>query len=308
MARKPFSIIVSVLLGMCALLLGGCMRIDKQVNAVAEWADQDPVFSDLTVQQNNEGVPTTQVKLRGELNVDDVDQLFEALTALHAKQEEMKRKGVASFSPALKAQIGATRFFWDGQLPEPATQAEQQKAYELLADAAIGSVHILAGSSSTRVTVDPSESADDSRTIQIRDSLYRTLDATDTGIATRFNGTPLRPGGAPVSLELGAFQVPYTEALAFVKRVDAAVPEMRVEQVAGDTKWRFYTESQYDESDLRALKKILSEPEAGESPSVIIDGPEDRLGWAYVNKPLAEQPDDPSEWSLRMQELFASDA
>ena len=197
---------------------------------------------------------------------------------MSAKQEQMKRKGVASFSLALKAQIGATRFFWDGQLPEPATQAEQQKAYELVADAAIASVHILAGSSSTRVTVDPSESADDSRTIQIRDSLYRTLDATDTGIATRFNGTPLRPGGAPVSLELGAFQVPYTEALAYVKRVDAAVPEIRVEQVAGDT------------------------------PSVIIDGPEDRLGWAYVNKPLAEQPDDPSEWSLRMQELFASDA
>ena len=57
------------------------MRIDKQIDDIAAWADQDPVFSDLTVQQNNEGVPTTQVKLRGELNVDDVDQLFEALTA-----------------------------------------------------------------------------------------------------------------------------------------------------------------------------------------------------------------------------------
>ena len=284
------------------------MRIDKQIDDIVAWTDQDPVFSDLIVQQNNEGVPTTQVKLRGELNVDGVDQLFEALIALHAKQEQMKRKGVASFSLALKAQIGATRFFWDGQLPEPATQAEQQKAYELLADAAIGSVHILAGSSSTRVTVDPSESADDSRTIQIRDSLYRTLDASDTGIATRFNGTPLGPGGAPVSLELGAFQVPYTEALAFVKRVDAAVPEIRVEQVAGDTKWRFYTESQYDEADLRRLKEILSEPAAGENPSVIIKGPEGRLGWAFVGMPLEEQPEDHSEWSPRMQELFASDA
>ena len=61
MARKTVPGVVAVLLGVCGLLLGGCAKIDKQVDAVAEWADQDPAFSDLTVQQQLAGgIPTKQ--------------------------------------------------------------------------------------------------------------------------------------------------------------------------------------------------------------------------------------------------------
>ncbi|MGV0431679.1 hypothetical protein [Corynebacterium sp. 20_84] len=309
MARKAFSIIVPVLLGMCALLLGGCAKIDKQVDAVAEWADQDPVFSDLTVQQQLAGgIPTKQIQLLGELNVDSASELIEALSKLHAKQTEMQDQGIDSFNLALKAQLGATRFFWDGQLPEPAVLEEQEAAYELLADPAIGIVHVFAGDHGTRVKVQPAENADDSRTIRIRDTLFRTLDAADTGIDLEFHGMPLTPGGDPTTLALGNFPVGYTEALAFVKRVDAAAPGFQVQQATSNTLWQLYTDNDYDEADLRRLKEILSEPEAGESPSVIIDGPEGRLGWAFVGMPLEEQPEDSSEWSPRMQELFASDA
>lgn len=311
MARKAFPIIVPVLLGMCALLLGGCAKIDKQVDAVAEWADQDPVFSDLTVQQQLAGgIPTKQIQLLGELNVDSASELIEALSKLHAKQTEMQDQGIDSFTLALKAQLGATRFFWDGQLPEPAVLEEQEAAYELLADPAIGivDVHVFAGDHSTRVNVRPAENADDSRTIRIRDTLFRTLDAADTGIDLEFHGTPLTPGGDPTTLALGNFPVGHTEALAFVKRVDAAAPGFQVQEATNNTFWQLYTDNDYDEADLRRLKEILSEPAAGENPSVIIKGPEGRLGWAFVGMPLEEQPEDPSEWSPRMQELFASDA
>lgn len=309
MARKNVPGVVAVLLGVCGLLLGGCAKIDKQVDAVAGWTDQDPVFSDLTVKQYLAGgIPTKQVELRGELNVNSSSELIEALMKLHAKQEEMKDKGVDYFNVGLKAQLGTTRFFWDSQLPEPAVLAEQEAAYELLVDPTIGTVHVFVGNHGTRVKVQPAENADDGRTIRIRDTLFRTLDAAGTGIALEFRRTPLTPGGDPTTLALGDFPVGYTEALAFVKRVDAAAPGFQVHQATGNTSWQLYTSNDYDEAHLRKLKEILSEPAAGENPSVIVQGPEGTLGWAFVGIPLEAQPEDSSEWSPRMQELFASDA
>lgn len=300
---------IAVLLGVCALLLGGCAKIDKQVDAVAEWTDGDPVFADLTVEQELAGgIPTKQVALRGELNVDSASELTQALTKLHAKQTEMQDQGIDYFNLALKAKLGTTLFFWDWQLPEPAVLAEQEAAYELLADPAIGTVHVFAGDNGTRVDVQPAENADDRRTVPIRDTLMRTLDSADTGIDLEFNRTPLTPGGEPATLALGHFPVGYAEALAFVKRVDATVPGIRVRQADSNTAWRLYTENDYNEADLRRLKEVLSAPEAGENPSVIVEGPEGRLGWAFVGMPIEQQPDDSSEWSSRMQELFASDA
>ena len=308
MVRTTLLGVVGVLFGLLAFSLTACANIDEHVDDIADWAQHDPVFADVEVRQKTEGVPTKQVKIAGILNVDTVSAFCDALLALHAKQEQMKEKGVENIDLNVRAPLGSTWFFWKSKVPQPEYLEKQREAYELVADPAIEQVTIVASDSGYRVDVNPAEFADENRTIHLRDSLYRTLDASDTEILLDFRRTPLVPGGEPASLELGNFPASYMQALAFVKRVDSAVPTMQLSQVDGVSQWRFYTEGNYNEAELLMLKKILSEPIAGESASVIIDGPDGRLGWAFVGAPLDDQPDDSATWSPRMQALFAQDA
>lgn len=66
--------------------------------------------------------------------------------------------------------------------------------------------------------------------------------------------------------------------------------------------WGFYTEGEFDEEGLRAVKEILSETPEKRPTLIVIRGPEGALGGVYMGKPPSESAAnfDECPWQERM--------
>ena len=72
-----------------------------------------------------------------------------------------------------------------------------------------------------------------------------------------------------------------------------------------DSEWTFYTEGEFDEEGLRAIKEILTEPVDGKGAWVRIEGPDGLLGTVEVGKPQARpKAYEQHPWEERMQEVL----
>ena len=111
-------------------------------------------------------------------------------------------------------------------------------------------------------------------------------------------------------LQLVAEYTTYAELVEQAEHVDAA-SEMFLTGVNNaeglDSEWTFYTEDEFDEEGLRAIKEILTEPVDEKGAWVRIEGPDGLLGTAKVGMPrMRPKPYEQHPWEERMREVLGS--
>ena len=128
-------------------------------------------------------------------------------------------------------------------------------------------------------------------------------------------GTTGVPGGEGEQFLLPRLQLvteytTYAELVEQAEHVDAASDMFltSVNNAEGpDSEWTFYTEGEFDEEGLRAIKEILTEPVDGKRVWVRIEGPDGLLGTAEVGMPrMRPKAYEQHPWEERMWEVLGS--
>lgn len=291
--------------GALALLLGACADpVKDEVAALSVWAESDPVMRDLTFTRVVAGgFESSVVSVGGELNVDSVPAYIDALVALRGKEKEATKGAITEFTSHVSADIGGTTFSWEGPFPEEAFGAESAEMLAPFAAPAVEKVEVTASGSdggfAGRVYREASISDGEAR--DFRDAAYEQLGAD--GRSFTLSGFP--PVGR---LLLDSESATHAELLAHIDRV-AAASRMRLDAVDNhgrNSVWDFYTEEPFDDAGVRAVVELLASPVDGKTATLIIRGPDGKLGTAYAGRPRDTQPAGNEPWSAQLQAIAAS--
>lgn len=291
--------------GALALLLGACADpVKDEVAALSVWAESDPVMRELTFTRVVAGgFESSVVSVGGELNVDSVPAYIDALVALRGKEKEATKGAITEFTSHVSADIGGTTFSWEGPFPEEAFGAESAEMLAPFAAPAVEKVEVTASGSdggfAGRVYREASISDGEAR--DFRDAAYEQLGAD--GRSFTLSGFP--PVGR---LLLDSESATHAELLAHIDRV-AAASRMRLDAVDNhgrNSVWDFYTEEPFDDAGVRAVVELLASPVDGKTATLIIRGPDGKLGTAYAGRPRDTQPAGNEPWSAQLQAIAAS--
>ena len=289
-----------------------------------EWAAEDPVMKDLTFSYAGaEPEEFTRADVSGSLNVGSVPEFFAALVALEGKGPEPGRTTELT-AAGVSADIDGTTFTWSGELPDAEKAADAEELYAPFAAPEVKKLKLHAPHRieiDAEVTRNMSVSDDDARAF--RDEAYSHIqphpDASFVLMGfplakpAQERGTTGVPGGEGEPFLLPRLQLvseytTYTELVEQAEHVDAASDMFltSVNNAEGpDSEWTFYTEDEFDEEGLRAIKEILTEPVDGKRVWVRIEGPDGLLGTVKVGKPRARpKAYEQHPWEERMQEVL----
>lgn len=320
MIRKLLATLIGLVTFLSSGLLSACANIDDEIEELSQWTATQPALRELSAkQQLAGGIPANAVYVKGPIRVASVPEFFAALSQLHAKAEEIAGAGDLDLELDVTTVVSGTEFNlrsydWDAQ-----QEAETYTAiFEPFASPPAARVHIDNRIDGLEAWADRDEKVSDDEARAHRDVIFQHLDDMDIEGRFRLNGFPLvhpaRPEGvnfstvpAPI-LDLNGFPQGYTEATSFAEKVDATT-DFELRSVRGDAgmdEWEFYTEGEFDEAALKAIKKVLSDPAAGDRVSVRISGPEGGLGRALIGIPLEQQPDHVGPWTERMRQILSA--
>lgn len=298
----------------------------SNMKSLDEWAAEDPVMKDLTFSYSGaEPEEFTRADVSGTLNVGSVPEFFAALVALEGKGPEPGRKTKLT-ADDVSADIEGTTFTWSGQLPDAEKAADAEELYAPFAAPEVEKLDLHAPHRTeidAEVTRNMSVTDDDARAF--RDTAYSHIqphpDASFVLMgfpltkSAQERGTTGVPGEEDKQflwprLELVAEYATYADLVEQAEQVDAA-SDMFLESVKnteGQTcEWTFYSEGEFDEEGLRAIKEILTEPVDGKDARVIIEGPDGLLGEVGVGKlPTKPESYEKYPWEERMQDVLGS--
>lgn len=298
----------------------------SNMKSLDEWAAEDPVMKDLTFSYvGAEPEEFTRAEVSGTLNVGSVPEFFAALVALEGKGPEPGRATKLT-AAGVSADIDGTTFTWSGELPEAEKAADAEELYAPFAAPEVKKLKLHAPHRieiDAEVTRNMSVSDDDARAF--RDKVYSHIqphpDASFVLMGfplakpAQERGTTGVPGGEGEQFLLPRLQLvteytTYAELVEQAEHVDAASDMFltSVNNAEGpDSEWTFYTEGEFDEEGLRAIKEILTEPVDGKRVWVRIEGPDGLLGTAEVGMPrMRPKAYEQHPWEERMWEVLGS--
>lgn len=294
---------------------------EVNVESFEAWVVDDPVLKDLTFTHN--GSPTeehTKVEVAGVLHVDSVPEFFDALARLGEMHEEKRRDGVANtWAKKITATIGGTTFDWQGAFPDRERAREGAEVFAPFASPCVAEVKdIRMRKKSGFATIAKRNMAvSDDEARAFRDEAYRHLEKHRNvefglmGFPLAHPARELNKPGMPSPLPSLGFTpdgATYAELVEQAEHVDAAT-DMFLYRVnnngRGTSEWTFYTEGDFDEEGLRAIKEILSEPVDGKDAMVIIESSEGVLGKATVGRPDPRSAYDDKPWTQRMEDVLS---
>lgn len=296
----------------------------SNMKSLDEWAAEDPVMKDLTFSYaGSESEEITRADVSGTLNVGSVPEFFAALVALEGKAPEPGHKTTLT-ADDVSADIDGTTFAWSGELPDAEKAADAEELYTPFVASEVEKLKLHAPHRTVidaEVTRNMSVSDDDARAF--RDKVYSHIQPhPDASVVlmgfplakpAQERGTTGVPGGEGEQFLLPRLQLvseytTYAELVEQAEHVDAASDMFltSVNNVEGpDSEWTFYTEGEFDEEGLRAIKEILTEPVDGKGVWVRIEGPDGLLGTVEVGKPQARPESyEKDPWEERMQEVL----
>ena len=298
----------------------------SNMKSLDEWAAEDPVMKDLTFSYaGSESEEITRADVSGTLNVGSVPEFFAALVALEGKAPEPGHKTTLT-ADDVSADIDGTTFAWSGELPDAEKAADAEELYTPFVASEVEKLKLHAPHRTVidaEVTRNMSVSDDDARAF--RDKVYSHIQPhPDASVVlmgfplakpAQERGTTGVPGGEGEQFLLPRLQLvseytTYAELVEQAEHVDAASDMFltSVNNVEGpDSEWTFYTEGEFDEEGLRAIKEILTEPVDGKGAWVRIEGPDGLLGTAKVGMPrMRPKAYEQHPWEERMRDVLGS--
>lgn len=291
-----------------------------------EGAAEDPVMKDLTFSYAGSNPEEfTRADVSGTLNVGSVPEFFAALVALEGKGPEPGHKTELTAS-GVSAEIDGTTFTWSGQLPDAEKAADAEELYTPFAAPEVEKLDLHAPHRTeidAEVTRNMSVTDDEARAF--RDEAYSHVQKyPDASLMlmgfplakpAQERGTTGVPGGEEKQflwprLQLVTEYTTYADLVEQAEQVDAASDMFltSVNNAEGlDSEWTFYTEGEFDEEGLRAIKEILTEPVDGKDVWVRIEGPDGLLGTAKVGMPrMRPKAYEQHPWEERMRDVLGS--
>ena len=287
--------------GALAMLLGGCADpVADEVAQLESWAKTLPALQDVNFTRVVAGgFKSSDISVGGSLNVDTVPEFVDALVALRSKEIEVQEGAISAFTSHLSADIDGTDFSWEGPFPSEEFGGDMTEILAPFAAPAVGEIEVTVVTSDGGFTgrVYREASISDGEARDFRDAAYEHLGARGTDFA--LHGFP--PAGRLLLDDA-------REVIPFIERV-AAASRMRLDSVDNrvtNSVWDFYTEDPFDEADVRAVVELLATPIDGKTATLVLHGPDGRLGMAYVGQSRDEQPAGNEPWSAQLQAIAAS--
>ena len=291
--------------GALSMLLGGCVfagndELDAEVDALSDWARTEPALEDLKFYRGiSGGFQSSTVNVSGDVAAETVPEFVDALVALHNKEAEVQQGAIRELTSHVSAEIGGTSFWWTGPFPSEQFGGEVAGVLSPFAAPEVEKVEVSAASreGAYRGWVYREASISDGEARDFRDAAYEHLGARGGDFA--LHGFP--PAGRLLLDDAAA-------ALPFIERV-AAASRMRLDSVDNrgtNSVWGFYTEDPFDEADVCTVVELLASPVDGKTATLVLYGPDGRLGRAYVGQPRDAQPARNEPWSAQLQAIAAS--
>lgn len=291
----------------------------SETQRLERFVADDPVMKDLTFDRDTgrSGYPQ-RISVDGVLHVESVPQFIDVLETLR-KKERNREQAIDLTSTGITADIGGTSLVWYGRMLDRKDARRNEKLIEPLVAPGVAEIKATLYEHDIglelRATRGSSLSDDEARAF--RDKAYENF-AADSDARLELCGFPLmhstefveQQDCAPPELALNPEDGTYQELLERANRIDVAT-DMSLTVVSGTEEqeeysvWGFYTEGEFDEEGLRAVKEILSETPEKRPTLIVILGPEGALGGVYMGKPPSESASyDECPWQERMLQVL----
>ncbi len=277
----------------------------------------DPVMKDLTFSRDTgrSGYPQ-RIRVGGVLHVESVPQFIDVLEALRKKERNREHIVDLTSTEGITADIGGTSLVWYGRMLDRKDARRNEKLIEPLVAPGVAEITatLYEEDIGLKLLATRGLSLSDDEARAFRDKAYENF-AADSDARLELCGFPLmhstefvEPSGcAPPHLALNPEDGTYQELLERANRIDVATDmSLTIVSNTGEyNEWHFYTEGEFDEEGLRAVKEILSETPDKRTTVILIRGPVGVLGCVKVGKPPSESADyDECPWQERMLQVL----
>ena len=276
----------------------------SETQRLERFVADDPVMKDLTFDRDTgrSGYPQ-RISVDGVLHVESVPQFIDVLETLR-KKERNREQAIDLTSTGITADIGGTSLVWHGRMLDRKDARRNEKLIEPLVAPGVAEIKatLYEGDIGLKLVAKRGSSLSDDEARAFRDKAYENF-AADSDARLELCGFPLmhstefveQSDCAPPILALNPEDGTYQELLERANRIDVAT-DMSLTVASGTEEhreeeysiWGFYTEGEFDEEGLRAVKEILSETPEKRPTLIVIRGPEGALGGVYMGKPPSE--------------------
>jgi len=291
---------VAILVAFAAAYPSSKVEKLSETERLERFVADDPVMKDLTFSRIGDTSEYPQrIRVGGVLHVESVSQFIDVLKALRKKERNREQVIDLVSTEGITADIGGTSLVWRGRMLDRKDARRNEKLIEPLVAPGVAEITatLYEEDIGLKLLATRGSSLSDDEARAFRDKAYENF-AADSDARLELCGFPLmhpteffEPSGcAPPLLALNPEDGTYQELLERANRIDVAT-DMSLTLVSNTqeySEWDFYTEGEFDEEGLRAVKEILSETPEKRPTLIVIRGPEGALGGVYMGKPPSE--------------------